>query len=219
MGDTPARSGGLLTQEQRDYLESKAGNTDTEVEEEIEASISRDICRGISDFGLVFDYLGRDSLDAVGNECDAEDADFEALFATGYWTLKNNQSDPVSVMEGAIRLAENMVTPLDQAVDVHVSCEIAKEVDEVELVTVLEAIDTGDPLKAMGDLATIGFAEIHRTNADDNSVTVSVTDEFPGSVDDLIETFETKEASRKIDGKDLVFKKISPKKIEFSTTD
>lgn len=219
MGDTPTQSHGVLTEKQRDYLESKAGETGTEVDEKVEASINRDICGAISDFGLVFDYLDRDSLDALGDECDAEDADLEALFAIGYWVLQNNQTDPVSVMEGAIRLAENMVTPLDRAVDVRVSCEIAKEVDDVDLGTVLEAIDTGDPLEAMGDLATIGFAEIHRTNADDNSVVVSVTDEFPGTVDDLVETFEARGASRTVDGSDLVFRKISSQKIEFSTAD
>lgn len=222
MASTNGASFGFLDKAERAYLEDKGQRDGYVIDSDIEKRVAEKTGAAIEEFGLVFDYLDVNVLDTYFSDT-ANESEFkegiEGTFALGYWALLRSNTDPISILENAIELAETVNLPLNKGIDVIVTCRIEKELEQIEVGELLENLRTEDPLELLEDLAVLGLATLGGDDIDDNAVYMTLTEKFPGTIDDVIEVLDVDSTFETDSGNQLAMERVSSMEVKFVKVD
>lgn len=218
MDSTDGMSLGFLDESERSYIAEKGSSERYIVDADVEERICEKTRAAINELGLVFDYLDVSTLDTYFSNT-ADEAEFkegiEGAFALEYWALLRSNTDPIYILEKAIELAETVNLPLSKGVEVIVTCRIEKEIQQIEVSELLESIRTENPLELLEDLAVLGLATIGGDDIEDNAVYMTLTEKFPGTVDDLTDVLDTESTFETESGNVLALERVSSNEVKF----
>lgn len=160
-----------------------------------EHRIGEQLKESLEEFSNILELLNGDIISSLPDTIRQEEKDFgqslETITAIFYLIAKKEGEDPIRALERGIELSENISNPFSQYVKINTICQIDKSYSELSTDNILKEIDSSGPISFVNEAGMLGFMTFGEYDHSNSQLPIRLTDEFPGTMDDVLERLET----------------------------